>query len=30
MKEYLIYIDKISTSVIRVPARNKRQATKIA
>lgn len=30
MKEYLIYIDKVSTSVIRVPARNKRQATKIA
>ena len=30
MKEYLIYIDKVNTSVIRVPARNKRQATKIA
>ena len=30
MNEYLIYIDKISTSVIRVPAKNKKQATKLA
>ena len=30
MKEYVIYIDKITTSVMRVPARNKKEAIQIA
>lgn len=30
MKEYIIYIDKITTSVVRVPAKNKGEATAIA
>ena len=30
MKEYVIYIETTNTSVIRVPANNRRQAKKIA
>lgn len=30
MKDYVIYIDKIMTSVMRVPARNKKEAVQIA
>ena len=30
MKEYIIYIDKITTSVVRVPANNKGEAIAIA
>jgi len=29
-KDYIIYIDKIKTSVIRVPAKNKKEAIDIA
>ena len=29
-KEYIIYIDKVKTSVIRVPAKNKKEAMSIA
>ena len=29
-KEYVIYIDKVKTSVIRVPAKNKKEAMSIA
>ena len=29
-KEYIIYIDKVKTSVIRVPAKNKKEAIKVA
>ena len=29
-KEYIIYIDKVKTSVIRVPAKNKKEAMNIA
>ena len=29
-KEYVIYIDKVKTSVIRVPAKNKKEAMNIA
>ena len=29
-KEYIIYIDKVKTSVIRVPAKNKKEAKNIA
>ncbi len=29
-KDYIIYIDKIKTSVIRVPAKNKKEAMDIA
>ncbi len=30
MKDYVIYIDKITTSVMRVPARNRKEALQIA
>ena len=30
MKDYVIYIDKITTSVMRVPAKNKKEAVQIA
>ncbi len=29
-KDYIIYIDKVKTSVIRVPAKNKKEAMNIA
>ena len=29
-KEYIIYIDRVNTSVIRVPAKNKKEAINIA
>ena len=29
-REYIIYIDKVKTSVIRVPAKNKKEAMNIA
>lgn len=30
MNEYIIYIDKITTSIVRVPAKNKKEAIAIA